>query len=165
MRLREVNTYDTRYCVHSWLIMKKMFLLSWNDIGFPGWKLSGWSNNIDCRETGTNNLVKKLVISSSFVFCCMFLYISFYGAMTGTIVCFNFRHIPMKLSTSKKNYQLIRLFFRDWWSAAAVSQQHQNILHLVAHRVLSTLQCPPQLTQQHKSQERILHTWESFSWN
>ena len=43
-----------------------------------------------------------MVISSSFVFCCMFLYISFYGAMTGTILCFNFRHIPMKYSTSKK---------------------------------------------------------------
>jgi hypothetical protein len=43
-----------------------------------------------------------VMISSSFVFCCMFLYISFYGAMTGTILCFNFRHIPMKYSTSKK---------------------------------------------------------------
>ena len=127
-------------------------------------KLSGRSNNTDCRETGTNNLVKKLVISNSFVFCCMFLYISFCGAMMGTILCLNLRHISWN-SQLPKNYQLWRCYFRDWWSAEAFSQQHQNILHFVAHRVLSTLQCPSLLTQQHKSQELILQTWESISWN
>ena len=109
-------------------------------------------------------MVKKLVISSSFVFCCMFLYISFYGAMTGIILRFNFRHASIKYLSSKK-LSAMNDFFRDWWSAEAFLQQHQNILHLVAHRVLSTLQCPPQLIQQHRSQELILHTWEFFSWN
>jgi hypothetical protein len=54
----------------------------WDDVGVPGWKLSGWSNDIECVAEGeTEDLVKEEVVFGWFAFFCMSLYTSLYGAM------------------------------------------------------------------------------------
>jgi hypothetical protein len=61
MGLGEPKTHET------WLMINKHENISvgvyWDDVGVPGWKLSGWSNDTECMGEGeTEDLVKGEVV-------------------------------------------------------------------------------------------------------
>jgi hypothetical protein len=74
-----------------------------DDVGVPGWKLSGWSDDTErMADEETADLVKKDVIVGCLAFFCMSLYTYLYVAMTTSISRLNFRHLSMQWPTSNK---------------------------------------------------------------
>jgi len=71
-----------KHDVHDKLMMINtktlMWVLYWNEVGFPGWKLSGWSNN---GRGYTGDFEKKEVVFDCFAFLYMSLHTSSYGSM------------------------------------------------------------------------------------
>jgi hypothetical protein len=70
---------DRRHTKHVYLMINKHENISvgvyCEDVGVPGWQLSGWSNDIEYMAEGeTEDLVKKEVIFGNFSFFCMPLY-------------------------------------------------------------------------------------------
>jgi hypothetical protein len=63
----------------------------WDDDGVPGWKSSGWSNDIECMaEEETEDLV---------IFGCFAILLWSHNSL---YLPLNFRYLSMKCSTSKK---------------------------------------------------------------
>lgn len=78
-------------------------------------------------------------------FFCTSSYTSWYGAVTKSIPCFNFRHLSMKWYTPRNDwpgYPIWRLLHKC-----------QNHLHLAVHRLLSAAHGRPPLTKQHESKK------------
>ena len=98
------NQRHMKHEVHDKLMMINtvtlMWVLYWNKVGFPGWKLSGWSNN---GRGYIGDLVKKEVGFDCLAFLYMSLHNSSYGSMTAFISCLNFRHLSMNWSFLPSN--------------------------------------------------------------
>jgi len=85
---------------------------------------------------------------------CMFLHTYLYGAITTSISCCSLGHLPTRLSTSNK--QIItssttwKLFFTATVVSWGLSETGSEDPHLLVPRVLSDVQSPSLLFQQHK---------------